>query len=453
MYKTRLRKWGLFKYRTGSQTQKEICKSRSCAESNRAGSVTGNTTPESALCELHHQALASPRHAGCQGHWEQNTDLCVEFSDSTSGSISEDFRRGQRRRLATRMVPPISVPAVLRAPSDLQCLEEASRIANGYIQGSLESGAWTYDERLHGVFGHRGLAGWEDTFAWLGRLVEGISYIQCGGASAGAARTRDGFRMLNACLDETAARLRYQDATTMYYFLVFAKIPNRALRRALVRHVQELARVVLGSRHPFTLVFQRLAWCPVRKDSNDIKNNNNNENDNGNDEKEEDDDSESTATLGHFTEIIGVKHSFFDKPLRLCPAPRADADSDSGAGAGAAAAVAQQERYASTVVGADAGYAHVLAALGDGAKLAALSRTLRRTLWQNDNDPGEPVGSIIGFDLMLSVARGLRLHGERAEAALALETVRRWLGAMGPEVAGRRAKCYVRELKELKGVK
>lgn len=425
MFKTRLRKWGLFKYRTASQIQEDLCNRGSCLEPNGASSVAGNN-PEIAPCGLHHQDLANiRRYVGCQGYWNQSTGLCVEFPDSTSGGIGEDrLLPGQRRRRrqATRVVP-LSVPAVLRAPSDLQCLEEATRIANNYIQGSIESGAWTYDEQLHGIFGHRGLAGWEDTFAWLGRLVEGIQYIQC-------ARTREGFRLLNACLDGMAARLRYQDATTMYYFLVFTKIQNRPLRRALVRHIQELAQVVLGSRHPFPLVFQRLAWREARAIDNDNDNNNS--------------DSESAATPARFTELIGVKHSFFDKPLRLCPAVPKDSDT------GAAAAAAAQERYASTVVGADAGYAHVFVALEEASKLVELARILRGTLWQND--PGEPVGSIIAFDTLLAITRGLRLHGERAEATATLETVRRWLNAMDPEIAGMRVRHYYRELKELRGV-
>lgn len=55
--------------------------------------------------------------------------------------------------------------------------------------------------------------------------------------------------------------------------------------------------------------------------------------------------------------------------------------------------------------------------------------------------------ALIGFDLLLAVVRGLRLHGETAEAVLALDAAGRWLASMRPDVYERRAAVYRRELK------
>ncbi|EMR67807.1 hypothetical protein UCREL1_5164 [Eutypa lata UCREL1] len=305
-------KWGLYKYRTGSQIQ----------EMDGFGFDNGvrqNTSEVVVVngCEYyHHSDTASLRRHIRQGWDPANYSACPGEGGSSNneGKIHNHIPLGH---LLADM--PISIPTAMRAPMDLQRVEESLRITDSYIQGCIESGTWAYDEQFRGICGRRGLDGWDAMWAWLCRLVEAVQCIQ-------VARTRaGGFRLLGACLDEMPAHLRYQDSTTVYYLLVLTKIRNRGVRQSLVRHTLNLARVVLGRRHPFTL-------------------------------------------------------------------------------------------------------------------------TLRREIWAND-PAGAAVVALIGFDLLLAVVRGLRLHGETAEAVLALDAAGRWLASMRPDVYERRAAVYRRELK------
>ena len=444
MYKTRLRKWGLYKYRTGSQIQ----------EMDGFGFDNGvrqNTSEVVVVngCEYyHHSNTANLRRYIRQGWDLANYSACPGEGGSSNneGKIHNHIPLGH---LLANM--PISIPTALRAPTDLQRVEESLRITDSYIQGCIESGTWAYDEQFRGICGRRGLDGWDAMWAWLCRLVEAVQCIQ-------VARTRaGGFRLLGACLDEMPAHLRYQDSTTVYYLLVLTKIRNRGVRQSLVRHTLNLARVVLGRRHPFTLVFERLA-APHREAG---RGDGETENGNGND---------GIDIPVEFVKAIGEKHSNFDIPLRLCPpptptptptptSPATTASSLSSLSSSSSpsppptstttrptTATTTTTRYNSSVIGSDTGLAHVLASFTSPTRQVELSQTLRREIWAND-PAGAAVVALIGFDLLLAVVRGLRLHGETAEAVLALDAAGRWLASMRPDVYERRAAVYRRELK------
>ena len=318
-----------------------------------------------------------------------------------------------------------TMPGSMRGPDELQYLEESNRIIKNYIQGSTEGGMWRYHDQLSWFLSDRGFEAWEDLSGWLSRIVEAIQYIhhqhhqQSSFSSSpssspsdstttsststslvtygGDADTdEDGFGLLSICLDELAARiLKDNDPAIIFYLLTLTRISTPSLRRTLTRHVQELADVVLGPGHPLALLWRRLARG---------------------------------GGAG-------------PQPLARFVGAAVDRRGPCG---GLSALTGPQPPLTPLVVCVDASYAELLGSLGDGAAQVQLCRSVIDNVRRKA--PQRPVVVVAAVDILLDVARGLRLCGEGAEARLALTLAARLLAQLDAGQYRERAARHAREV-------
>lgn len=406
MYKTRLRKWGLRKYQEGLSGRVTLDLT---LDSDRPGdrseiSVSGRPSDLNDLRNLLRRHGLDIR-AGQGGGRSLRLTHAVAVAHPVPGSRA----------------PAIQAP--MRAPDDLQSLEESHRIMWGYARGCIEVGAWTYDERLRWFLSCQGFEAWEELSGWLSRVVEAVQYIHHHHHHQARANgdtvvdeNEDGFRLLSACLDDLAARvLRNRDPGTIFYLLALTRIAIPGLRRSLTRHVQDLVDVVLGTRHPLALLWQRLV-------------------------------SGNAASPESLERFIGaavdprVGNRQQASEPRLC--------------GGFPVIEGNCSPRTPQVVCAAAAYAEMLDSLSDGdGGRQRLVRITAVMMW-NARGPDSPCRRVVAaaiVDTLLDSARALRLVGAADEARPALAVVESLLSGLDHDFHGWRVARYTHELAKLGG--
>ncbi|KAI3333968.1 hypothetical protein F4824DRAFT_502667 [Ustulina deusta] len=132
----------------------------------------------------------------------------------------------------------------LEDPTDFKVPDECMRILRGYIAGSVESGAWRV--------ANTGPV--PDAFTWAHYLATSQGLIAHN-------RTREGFALLNICLDQYKSHLRNPDpffwlATYKAALLLGSRNPK--LGQIFIKYASGLTSIVLPSSHPFNRVWSQI---------------------------------------------------------------------------------------------------------------------------------------------------------------------------------------------------
>ncbi len=430
MFKSRLRKWGLYKNRPGPQA----------SESPGLGFGGVDVAGYSFELAIH----GRPVDPNDQGEYTKHRAFHVVANDSpgnfaadggaTSGTTHSAPDRHllatghrYRQRIAAR---PLSIPPITRAADDIERVDEALRITDCYFRGATETGTWVYDPRLRCmVGGRRGVDGLANLRRWLNRVVEAVQHmhVDVHDVRRPSPSRAHGFRLLGGCLDDLAARLRDQDPPITSFLLGVTRVGDAGLRRLLVRHVQDLADAVLGHRHPFALVWHRLT-APGRDAA-----------------------AASLEISRGYVEVLGT-----------CRYPDWGRDGHhhhhhhggGGGGGGDGDALGLLSILGTHMMPLedfDEVYRELLAGPCSSsssspsssstptsspdekaARLVRLARRVKQHLVTRGG-PGAADGpAVSAVDAVLDVVGGLRLHGQVAEAALTLDAVGRWLAAASP---------------------
>ncbi|KAJ3580250.1 hypothetical protein NPX13_g305 [Xylaria arbuscula] len=132
----------------------------------------------------------------------------------------------------------------LSDPTDLKVPHDCMSILKGYIAGSIEAGAWRVSTT----------APVPDAFTWAHYLATSQGLIAHN-------RTKEGFDLLNLCLEQYKSHLQNPDpffwlATYKAALLLGSK--NTQLGDMFMRYAAELTSIVLPPFHPFNHVWSRI---------------------------------------------------------------------------------------------------------------------------------------------------------------------------------------------------
>ncbi|KAI0434214.1 hypothetical protein F5Y09DRAFT_296906 [Xylaria sp. FL1042] len=132
----------------------------------------------------------------------------------------------------------------LEDPTDLKIPRECMHILRDYVAGSVESGAWQIAST----------APVPDAFTWAHYLATSQGLIAHN-------RTREGFDLLNICLEQYKSHLRNPDPffwLATYKAALLLGSQNIQLGQSFVRYASELTSIVLPASHPFNRVWSRI---------------------------------------------------------------------------------------------------------------------------------------------------------------------------------------------------
>ena len=172
------------------------------------------------------------------------------------GGVSLDL--GKSAHEITCKTPPpdaaqvISVPQNLDAAQGLRIHEEILRSYRAYTEGSFEQGVWSLSSAHNRYFGPGGI----DASARLN-----VWYDKVRNVSDWPGRDAEAVQLVNYLLDDLPQLLKDQDYTVFpalmrCCFYLSARRP--ALGREVVHFVAKLCSIILGERHPMSLVWSRI---------------------------------------------------------------------------------------------------------------------------------------------------------------------------------------------------
>ncbi|KAK4130035.1 hypothetical protein BT67DRAFT_446072 [Trichocladium antarcticum] len=239
MYRTRIRKWGIDK-------------------NNKAAEVSYMLK----LKKHRDDALGKGSHFLIRDRpvdWEdierylsRNPDF---WTKHTRGSL--DLATAGRE-IRCKTPPPavaaqaISVPPQLDAPQDLHIHEEILRSYQAYTDGSFEQGIWRLSPTHNRYFGPGGVQASARLNAW---------YDKVRNVSDWPGRDAEAVQLVNCLLEDLPQLLKDQDYTVFpavmrCCFYLSARRP--ALGRQVIHFVAQLCSILLGARHPMSLVWSRI---------------------------------------------------------------------------------------------------------------------------------------------------------------------------------------------------
>ncbi|KAI1429856.1 hypothetical protein F5Y12DRAFT_341345 [Xylaria sp. FL1777] len=132
----------------------------------------------------------------------------------------------------------------LEDPIDLKVPRECMHILKNYIASSVESGAWQVAST----------APVPDAFTWAHYVATSQSLIAHN-------RTREGFDLLNICLDQYKSHLRNPDPffwLATYKAALLLGSQNMNLGQMFLKYASKLTSIVLPPNHPFNYVWSRI---------------------------------------------------------------------------------------------------------------------------------------------------------------------------------------------------
>ena len=231
MFKIRIKKWGLKKYKNAN-------KALSVLQLKRERDAIGKKS-EFILCEgevnrSHIQRYIKRSHT-LQAKLNSG---CLEIGGHTQGLIC--------RTPSPDPAMLISVPDILETSDELRVIDEATRIMRGLCQSMRDTERRSRATVLHPDPRIVRLR------AWYFRMEEAIRHIE-----GGSLNRR--FSILDDCCDLSKQLLQEQHPHLFFYFddLRRTKFKNETLRRMFTGFVKQLAQITLGERHPVTLLWTR----------------------------------------------------------------------------------------------------------------------------------------------------------------------------------------------------
>ncbi|KAI0514909.1 hypothetical protein F5B22DRAFT_608888 [Xylaria bambusicola] len=137
-----------------------------------------------------------------------------------------------------------SLSPQLDDPTDFKVPHDCMNILRGYITGSVEAGAWRITPT----------APVPDAFTWA-------HYIATSQGLIAHNRTREGFDLLNLCLEQYKSHLRNPDPffwLATYKAALLLGSRNTQMGDMFIKYASELTSILLPPSHPFNRVWSRI---------------------------------------------------------------------------------------------------------------------------------------------------------------------------------------------------
>jgi hypothetical protein len=183
-----------------------------------------------------------------QRQFVKSRRIKARSSDGEAESTQTMQSPNQESDTDTTLCTP-SPPLLLSLPDDLRRREECISSTVTFTRSNFESGFWSFTSSLQWTMPDDTKAIGRALNMWQKRMLTARRMVQVGHAASG-------FELMNSCLDIAAELLKsnHPYGGMKIMTTVFERHQSLpALERALMRHLAQLTRVVLGAKHPLSV--------------------------------------------------------------------------------------------------------------------------------------------------------------------------------------------------------